>query len=350
MKKAVILGAGGFIGSHLAKKLVSQGYQVRGVDVKYPKYLSHKDYEFVIADLRDPASAKIAIPHGTDEVYQLAADMGGAGFIFSGMNDADIFSNNALINLNVANTVNKKEIGKIFYSSSACAYSQDWQKDETNNKLAEHMAYPANPDSDYGWEKLFSERLYQAYNRNYDLNIRIARFHNIYGPMGEFYNGREKAPAATCRKVYMANPKGEVEVWGSGNQIRTFLYIDDCLDAIQLLMKSDHIDPINIGSEQFISINDLTQMVINIANKDLSIKNIKGPVGVSGRSSDNTKIQKVLNWEPKINLQEGMKHVYCWISQQIGGMHFLYENDGKGNERKFIMEENVSGNLVKYYF
>jgi GDP-D-mannose 3',5'-epimerase len=344
----VILGAGGFIGSHLAQRLVKQGNKVRGVDLKYPKYLPYNNYEFIIGDLRDPSVANVVIPPDCDEVYNLACLMGGAGYIFTGNNDADIFSSSALINLNVANSCIKKNVKKLFFSSSACIYSQDWQTNEVNNPLKEYMDYPANPDSDYGWLKLMSERLFQAYNRNYGLNIRIARFHNIYG-MGLFYGGKEKAPAATVRKVIMA--KDKVEVWGSGKQVRSFLYIDDCLDAVELLMKSDHIEPINIGSEQFISINDLTQMVINIAGLDLRIENIPGPVGVAGRSSDNTKIKEVLGWEPKIHLQEGMERLFEWVAEEMKRMPFIYEkNDRTGEIRQFISEKNDNGELVNIYF
>ena len=348
MKKIVILGAGGFIGSHLAQRLVKQGNHVRGVDLKYPKYLSCSNYEFIIGDLRNPTVMDTVIPEDCDEVYVLSALMGGAFFIFTGQHDADIFASNAMINLNAANVCRKKRVNKVFFSSSACAYSQEWQTNETNNRLAEHMAWPANPDSIYGKEKLMAEELYLAYNRNYGLNVRIARFHNIFGN-GTFYGGKEKAPAATVRKVIMA--KDKVEVWGSGKQVRSFLYIDDCLDAVELLMKSDHIEPINIGSEQFISINDLTQMVIDISKRDLHIVNIKGPVGVAGRSSDNTKIKEVLGWEPKISLQEGMEKLYEWISLQIKIMPFIFEhNDMTGITKQHICEKDETGKLVRYYF
>jgi nucleoside-diphosphate-sugar epimerase len=254
-----------------------------------------------------------------------------------------------MINLNVANCAVKKGVKKLFYSSSACVYSQDHQQEESNNYLSENMAYPANPDSDYGWEKLMSERLYQAYARNYNLNIRIARFHNIYGPQSDFYTGRDKAPAAICRKVGCA--ESEVEIWGSGQQVRTFLYIDDCLDAIEKLMKSEYNEPINIGSEEFISINDLTKMVIQLSGKDhLTIKNIKGPVGVGGRGSNNGLIEEVLDWEPKISLQEGMKRMYQWVSNQLAIMPFIYEDAGNGKQRKYIAERDVTGKIERYYF
>ena len=295
---------------------------------------------------------KTVIPEEADEVYQLAADMGGAGYIFTGENDADIFYNNALINLNVANMAVKKRVKKLFFSSSACVYPKHIQEDVEHNMLVEGSAYPANPDSDYGWEKLMSERVYQAYNRNYGLDIRIARFHNIYGPMSDFYSGRDKAPAATCRKVICA--KDIVEVWGSGTQTRTFLYIDDCLDAIELLMKSTFIKPLNIGSEELISINDLTKMVIKFSGKELKIINIEGPVGVAGRSSDNFMIKQVLGWEPKVSLEAGMRKMYNWVFNQIEIMPFLYEKEDPfkkdGVTKRFISEQDASGKYVRYYF
>ena len=347
MKTAIVLGAGGFIGAQLSIWLANNGYHVRGVDLRKSKYSAYP-HDFIIGDLKDPVVVSTVIPEDVDEVYQLAADMGGAGYIFSGENDAEIFSNNAFINLNVANVALKKRVKKLFFSSSACVYAKEHQGKLLKNKLSENMAYPANPDSDYGWEKLMSERIYQAYNRNFGLNIRIARFHNIYGPMSDFYTGRDKAPAATCRKVICA--KDHVEVWGSGRQLRTFLYIDDCLDAISALMRSDCVEPLNIGSEESISINDLTKMVIEYSSKELSIKNIDGPIGVNARSSDNTKINIATGWKPRVSLEDGMKKMYDWVNNQITIMPFIYEDDGNGGNRRFINEKDQRGKYVTYYF
>lgn len=317
MKTALVLGAGGFIGSHLVNRLKSEGYWVRGVDLKYPEFSQTKADEFLIYDLRDPRHIEAVVRlHEIiffDEVYQLAADMGGAGFVFTGEHDADIMHNSATINLNVCNYINKKS--KVFYSSSACMYPQELQRDILNPGLKESYAYPGNPDSEYGWEKLFSERLYLAYARNYGLDVRIARFHNIYGPEGTYKGGREKSPAAMCRKVIESN--GQIEVWGTGDQTRSFLYIDDCIDAVRLLMQSDFKEPINIGSEESISINGLARLVIEISGKDIKIKNVDSKAtGVSGRNSDNTLIENVLKWEPKYNLRRGMEKTYQWIKNQ----------------------------------
>ncbi len=340
MKTALVLGAGGFIGSHMAKRLKSEGYWVRGVDLKRPEFSKTEADEFVCHNLRMPLMVQAVMmlekdkiisvlkePFSEgkpfDEIYQFAADMGGAGYVFTGENDADIMHNSAMINLNVLQHATTE---KIFYSSSACIYPQGLQDDYYNAGLAETDAYPADPDSEYGWEKLFSERLYLAFAKNKNIDIRIARFHNIYGPEGTYEGGREKAPAAICRKVLEAitwkkpmeldKPLGDVEIWGSGEQTRSFLYIDDCIDAVRLLMHSDHKEPINIGSEEMISINRLAQMVINISEKDLKIKNIKGPRGVMGRNSDNKLIEKVLGWKPKIELKAGMITLYQWIKEK----------------------------------
>ncbi len=317
MRRALVLGAGGFIGSHLVKRLKKNGYWVRGVDLKLPEYSSSVADDFVIGDLRDLQVVKAAIDEGMDEVYQLAADMGGAGYIFTGENDAQVMHNSGLINLHVVNECALKRVGVVFYSSSACVYPERNQLDPDNPRCEENSVYPAEPDSEYGWEKLFSERLYMSFARNAGLNVRIARFHNIYGPEGAWNNGKEKAPAAICRKVAEAPNNGEVEVWGDGKQTRSFLYIDDCLDAIQELVSSDFVGPVNIGSEQMISINDFVEMVADISVKTVSINNIDGPTGVRGRSSDNRLIKKKLGWEPKIDLKTGIGYTYTWVKQQV---------------------------------
>ncbi len=340
MKTALVLGAGGFIGSHMAKRLKSEGYWVRGVDLKRPEFSKTEADEFITGDLQSDRIVQAVMRlnqfkkysflpaafdehlYNFDEIYQLAADMGGAGFVFTGENDADIMHNSALINLNVLQHATTE---KIFYSSSACIYPQGLQDDYYNVGLAETDAYPADPDSEYGWEKLFSERLYLAFAKTKNIDIRIARFHNIYGPEGTYEGGREKAPAAICRKVvqglkvveaHIIKDPGEIEIWGSGEQTRSFLYIDDCIDAVRLLMQSDFKESINIGSEEMISINRLAQMVIGISGKDLKIKNIEGPRGVMGRNSDNTLIREVLGWEPKVDLKEGMHKLYKWIENE----------------------------------
>lgn len=338
MKTALVLGAGGFIGSHMVKRLKSEGYWVRGVDLKYPEFSKTEADEFIIGDLRDLHFCSVVMfgPYqrvtdigGFTEVYQFAADMGGAGYIFTGEHDADVMYNSAQINMNVCARVSKDS--KIFYSSSACMYPQDIQNDPDNTGLKESDAYPLNPDSDYGLEKAFSERLYLAYARNYGLDVRIARFHNIYGPEGTYKGGKEKAPAAVCRKVLhqMINEEGRgytypkdkplsIEIWGDGKQTRSFLYIDDCIDAVRLLMESYFKEPINIGSEEMISINDLAKMVIGISGESIHIKNIDGPMGVRGRNSNNDLIRDVLKWEPKYMLRQGMEKLYKWVSEQYG--------------------------------
>ena len=287
MKTALVLGGGGFIGSHLVKRLKTEGYWVRSVDLKYPEYAkSHAD-DFVCGDLRSQSLCDSIFDRKFDEVYQLAADMGGAGYIFTGEHDADVMHNSALININIVERCHSVGVGKVFYSSSACMYPSHNQEDPDNPKCSEDSAYPANPDSEYGWEKLFSERLFLAFSRNYGLNIRIARFHNIFGIEGSWSNGKEKAPAAMCRKVAQAIDGSSIEIWGDGKQTRSFLYVDECLEGIRRFMDSDFSGPVNIGSEEMISINDLARMVIRISGKSLDIKNIPGPVGVRGRISDN---------------------------------------------------------------
>lgn len=351
MKTALVLGAGGFIGHHLVKRLRDEGYWVRGVDLKYPEFSPFRANDFVIEDLRDPSRVQSVLRLDTtdrgvlkysflrrpfctqihfDEVYQLAADMGGAGYVFTGEHDADIMHNSAMINLNVCHYVDKKS--KVFYSSSACMYPQEKQKHALhpyNAGLSESDAYPANPDSEYGWEKLFSERLYLAYGRNWGLDVRVARFHNIYGPEGTYAGGREKAPAAMCRKVieqcglgYVNIDTGNldpitIDVWGTGEQTRSFLYIDDCIDAVRLLMQSDFKEPINIGSEESISINGLAQMAIEFSGKDIKINNVESnAIGVNGRNSDNTLIESVLKWKSKYSLKQGMGITFSWIRSQ----------------------------------
>ncbi|MAE82848.1 MAG: NAD-dependent dehydratase [Flammeovirgaceae bacterium] len=328
MKKILVCGAGGFIGGHLVKRLRLDGFWVRGVDLKEHEHCETHANEFIIGDLRDPVVVSRAISSDIDEVYQLAADMGGAGFVFTGENDADIMHNSALINLNVVHECVKKSVKRVFYSSSACMYPEYNQLDPDNPKCNEDSAYPAAPDSEYGWEKLFSERLYLAYARNYGLNVRIARYHNIFGPEGTWDGGREKAPAAMCRKAAMAMNGEYIEVWGDGKQTRSFLYIDECIEATRRLMDSDFTGPVNIGSEEMISINDFAQMAINISGKNLKICNIQGkefekkygfkcPVGVRGRNSDNALIKSRLGWDYSQSLLAGMEKTYKWILQQV---------------------------------
>ena len=336
MKTALVLGAGGFIGNHLVNFLKKEGFWVRGVDLKFPEYSSSRADNFLISDLkklslvkealcspkqkslkRDSPQSKFSSKDSFDEVYQLAADMGGAGFIFSGENDANIMHNSALINLNVCKMAIKYKAKKIFYASSACIYPQQNQMDPKNPNCSEDSAYPANPDSEYGWEKLFSERMFIAFHRNYGLNIRIARFHNIFGPEGSYAGGREKAPAAFCRKVALANNGDEIEMWGDGEQTRSFLFIDECLRGIRKLMDSTYTFPLNIGSEEMVSINTLAKITMKLANKNLKINHISGPLGVKGRKSDNNLIKEKLNWEPSYSLKKGLEKTYPWVLNQI---------------------------------
>ena len=317
MKKALVCGAGGFIGGHLVERLKKEGYWVRGVDIKNHEYMELNADEFIIGDLRDPRLVEKVVDSSIDEIYQLAADMGGAGFVFTGENDADIMHNSAMINLNVVEFAHREKVKKIFYSSSACMYPERNQVDPNNPNCKEDSAYPAEPDSEYGWEKLFSERFYLAANRNYNIDIRIARFHNIFGPKGSWKDGREKAPAAICRKIAEALDGGEIEIWGDGNQTRSFLYIDECLEAVIRLMKSEFIGPVNIGSEEMVSINQLAAMVMNIAGKSQTIKHIHGPLGVKGRNSDNNLIFEKLGWKPSEPLEEGLRKTYSWINKQV---------------------------------
>lgn len=317
MKKVLVCGAGGFIGSHLVKKLKSEGCWIRGVDLKYPEFGTTAADEFIIGDLRDRQMSNSVVDQAFDEVYQLAADMGGAGFVFSGNNDADIIHNSALIDVNMVDACNNAKVKKMFYSSSACIYPEYNQKDPDNPKCSEDSAYPAAPDSEYGWEKLFSERILFAYHRNYKLEVRVARFHNVFGPQGSWNNGREKAPAALCRKIAETPNGGEIEMWGDGLQTRSFLYIDECLTGVQKLMESDFSGPLNIGSEEMVSINQLAEMIMEIAGKKLSIKHIPGPLGVRGRNSDNRLIVEKLHWKPSQPLKQGLKLTYQWIEQEV---------------------------------
>jgi len=319
MKAALVLGAGGFIGSHLVRRLKEEGYWVRGVDLKSPEFSRTAADDFYLKDLRYVNNVDYVFNRGFDEVYQLAADMGGAGYIFTGEHDADIISNDALINLHVARRAVEVGVGKLFYSSSACMYPEHNQMNPNNPNCAEHSAYPANPDSEYGWEKLFSERMYLSFHRNYGLNMRIARFHNVFGPEGAWNDGREKAPAALCRKVALAKNGEEIEVWGDGEQTRSFLFIDECLLGVRKLMDSDCLEPINIGSEEMITINSLARMIMNISDKALTIKHIKGPLGVRGRCSDNKLIREKLHWAPTRSLQEGLIVTYDWIDKKAHG-------------------------------
>ncbi|MFN3378722.1 MAG: NAD-dependent epimerase/dehydratase family protein [Runella zeae] len=317
MKKAIVCGAGGFIGGHLVKRLKSLGYWVKGIDVKYNEFEETVADEFVIGDLRDPKICEREIVKGIDEVYQLAADMGGAGYIFTGDHDAVVMHNSALCNLNTLEASRLAGVKKIFYSSSACIYPEYNQLDPDNPKCSEESAYPAAPDSEYGWEKLFSERLYLSYGRNYGMEVRVARFHNIFGPQGTWRGGREKAPAAVCRKVAEAEDGGAIEIWGDGLQTRSFLYIDECLDGVLRLMESNETGPFNIGSEEMISLNDFAKLVIGISGKNLSINNVKGPQGVRGRNSDNNLIKKSLQWAPSLPLKVGVEKTYEWINSQV---------------------------------
>jgi GDP-D-mannose 3', 5'-epimerase len=316
-KTALVCGAGGFIGSHLVKRLKREGYWVRGVDLKYPEYSQSAADDFVIGDLRDQAVCRGITDRKFDELYQLAADMGGAGYIFTGNHDADVMHNSATINLNMADRARETGIGKVFYSSSACMYPEYNQMDPDNPKCSEESAYPAAPDSEYGWEKLFSERLFLAYERNYGMAVRIARFHNIFGPEGTWQGGREKAPAAICRKVAAASDGGEIEIWGDGLQTRSFLYIDECLEGVRRLMMSDFTGPVNIGSEEMVTINQLAEMAMQIAGKKVTLNHIKGPLGVRGRNSDNHLIRQKLGWEPSQRLFDGLKVTYEWIEKQL---------------------------------
>ena len=333
MKTALVCGAGGFIGSHLVRRLKEEGFWVRGVDLKYPEFGSTVADDFIVGDLRDPATCSASVDRQFCEVYQLAADMGGAGFVFTGENDADIMHNSALINLNILDACWKRNCSRIFYSSSACIYPEHNQLDPDNPMTAEDSAYPANPDSEYGWEKLFSERLYLAFHRNYGMDVRVARYHNIFGPEGTWDGGREKAPAALCRKIAQASDGGEIEIWGDGSQTRSFLYVDECLEGSIRLMRSDWIGPVNIGSEEMVSINELANMIMEIAGKSVSLNHITGPLGVRGRNSDNQLIGDKLGWSPSQSLMDGLSKTYPWILEQV--------ENAAGDSEPVIEEEQL---------
>jgi len=328
MRKVLVCGAGGFIGGHLVKKLKKEGAWVRGVDIKQHEFSNSSADEFIIGDLTRQSVVEKVLDQPFDEVYQLAADMGGAGYIFKGENDANVMHNSALINLNVVYYASNFNVKKIFYSSSACMYPEHNQLDPENPNCEESSAYPANPDSEYGWEKLFSERLFFAFNRNYGLDVRVARFHNIFGPYGTWDGGKEKAPAAMCRKAAETPNGGEIEVWGDGLQTRSFLYIDECLDAVFKLMESDFMGPVNIGSEEKVTINELAQMAIDISKKNIEIKNLDGeeflskygfkcPVGVRGRTSDNKLYEEKVGWVVSEPLRIGLEKTFDWIDEQV---------------------------------
>lgn len=315
MKRILVSGGGGFVGSHLVKRLKAEGYWVRAADLKYSEFSPSPADEFRIGDLRDPRLMRDVVD-GIDEMYQLAADMGGAGYIFTGEHDADVMHNSAAINLNALRYGAEAGVSKFFYSSSACVYPEYNQRDPKNPCCSEESAYPAAPDSEYGWEKLFSERLYLAYMRNYGIQVRVARFHNIFGPEGVWRGGREKVPAALCRKIAEAEDGGTIEIWGDGEQTRSFLQIDECLEGISRLMESDCAEPVNIGSEEMVTINQLAHMIMDIAGKQLDIRHIPGPLGVRGRRSDNRRIAERLGWKPSRPLRDGLEKTYMWINEQ----------------------------------
>ncbi|RVU04252.1 NAD-dependent epimerase/dehydratase family protein [Novosphingobium umbonatum] len=317
MKTALVLGAGGFIGGHLVKRLKREGFWVRGVDLKFHEHAETEADDFVVADLRDPYNVRGVIDRRFDEVYQLAADMGGAGYIFTGEHDADIMHNSATINLNVADSAYKRNISRVFYSSSACMYPAYNQEDPTNPNCKEDSAYPAAPDSEYGWEKLFSERLFLAYNRNYGLKNRVARYHNIFGPEGTWDGGKEKAPAAVCRKIARATSGDAIDIWGDGEQTRSFLYVEECVEGTTRLLRSDFEGPVNIGSDEMVTINQLVDYVADIAGKKIEKNHIPGPLGVRGRNSENSLIKERLGWAPSQTLRAGLEKTYEWIEAQV---------------------------------
>lgn len=317
MKKAIVCGAGGFIGSQLVKKLKTNGYWVKGIDLVLPSYGVSAADEFIIGDLRSDQFTSSALRGTYDELYQLAADMGGAGYIFTGENDADIMINSSLVNIHVLNAIKKNQIGKIFFSSSACIYPQNLQQEEKDPGLKESTAYPADPDSEYGWEKIYGERLYLAHKHCYQLDVKIARYHNVFGPEGIYDGGKEKAISAICRKVAQAKNGDVVEVWGTGKQKRSFLFIDECIEGTIKLMESEEAGPFNIGSEEMVSIEDLTKLIIQISGKNLTIKYIDGPTGVNGRNSQNDLIFERLGWKPNQTLIKGLTITYDWINQQV---------------------------------
>jgi nucleoside-diphosphate-sugar epimerase len=316
-KRVLVCGAGGFIGSHLVRRLKSEGCWVRGVDLKFPRFNETEADDFVVGDLRDQLVVRDVIDQRFDEIYQLAADMGGAGYIFTGENDANVMHNSATINLNVADAAHKRNCKRVFYSSSACMYPEYNQLDPNNPKCSEESAYPAAPDSEYGWEKLFSERLFLAYGRNFGMEPRVARYHNIFGPQGSWNDGKEKAPAALCRKVAMAKSGDAIEIWGDGEQTRSFLYVDECLEGTIRLTRSNVTGPYNIGSEEMVTINQLVDLISDIAGKKIEKNHIDGPTGVRGRNSDNALIEKELGWAPSEPLRLGLERTYAWIEEQV---------------------------------
>jgi len=320
MKTALVLGAGGFIGGHMVKRLKSEGYWVRGVDKKLHEHEHSHAHDFQLADLTSQSDVRNVIDQQFDEVYQLAADMGGAGYINTNLYDADVMHNSATINLNVLHRCKEMSIKKVFFSSSACVYNEELQSTNVNPDCRESSVYPAHPDSEYGWEKLFSERLFHAYNRQHGMQNKVARFHNIFGPYGTWDGGKEKFPAAICRKIAKANDGDEIEIWGDGEQTRSFLYIDDCIEGVRHLMNSETFHgPVNIGADQMISINDTVDLVAQIAGKTIRKKHIDGPTGVRGRNSNNELIEEKLNWRPSQNLKEGLKETYRWINFHVRG-------------------------------
>ncbi len=328
MKTALVCGAGGFIASHMVKRLKREGFWVRGVDLKYPEFSETEADDFVIGDLREQDVCAAVVDRKFDEVYQLAADMGGAGYIFTGEHDADVMHNSATINLNMVEACRKRNVKRVFYSSSACMYPAYNQEDPDNPNCAENSAYPAAPDSEYGWEKLFSERLYLAFNRNHAMQNRVAHYHNIFGPEGTWEGGKEKAPAAICRKVAEAKNGGTIEIWGDGQQTRSFLYIDECVEGSLRLARSEHEGPFNVGSEEMVTINQLAAMVMDIAGKTLEIDHIPGPLGVRGRNSDNRLIKSTLGWAPSEPLMAGLEKTYAWIEAQVA------RKQGRNRERR----------------
>jgi len=359
-KTALVCGAGGFIGSHMVKKLRAEGYWVRGVDFKPPQFSQTEANEFIFGDLTDQVFVDRIVRfkgHCTnfyysvidrytdtfDEIYQFAADMGGAGYIFTGDHDADVMNNSATINLNILRSlknlnenlnVNKTTI---FFSSSACIYPEHNQLDPDNPNCREESAYPANPDSEYGWEKLFSERLYFAYHRNYGIPVRVARYHNIFGPEGTWEGGREKSPAAMCRKVAeLPDNGGEIEVWGDGEQTRSFLYVDECVEATYRLVQSDFMGPVNIGSEEMVTINQLVDTAAKVAGKTVTKKHIDGPLGVRGRNSNNDVIRKELGWDYSMTLEEGIRKTYNWINSQVNPVTIKFDDDECSTQTSYV--------------